>query len=121
MLQKPSRKSKAKENSEYLAKRLILWSEGKIKNLIAESKEIQKKVKEQFDKKTELKEQAFCRLMLLGKVGQAMKYINNEDQTLGVHVLSETIKDLLQLKHPKGREAAAEILLPETVPEPLPV
>ena len=31
--------------------------------------------------------------MLLGKVGQAMKYINNEDQTLGVHSMTGVIKN----------------------------
>ena len=58
MMQKPSKKSKAKENSKYLAKRLILWRDGKIDALIAEGKEVQKNLKEQFKKKTELKEQA---------------------------------------------------------------
>ena len=41
MLQKPSKRSKAKDNAIYLEKRLQLWSEGKIKELLAEAQEIQ--------------------------------------------------------------------------------
>jgi hypothetical protein len=121
VLQKPSRRSKARDNAKYLEKRLQLWHDGKIEDLLAEGREIQKRLEEHIQKKKENKTQAFCRLMLHGKVGQAMKYINNEDVTKGVHTLNETIKELLQEKHPKAREAAAEILLPESAPTPHPV
>ena len=58
--------------------------------------------------------------MLVGKVSQAMKFINNDDLTLGVHPINSIIKELLQEKHPKGREALNEILLTESAPS-LPV
>ena len=44
MLQKPSSKSKARDNAAYLQKRLNLWTEGKIDELIAEGREIQKRL-----------------------------------------------------------------------------
>ena len=50
-----------------------------------------------------------------------MKFVNNEDQTLGVHPLNETIKDLLAQKHPKCKEPDEEILFAMTAPDPLPV
>ena len=56
--------------------------------------------------------------MLLGKVSQAMKFVNSEDETRGVHSLTEEIKELLQQKHPKAREVCEEILLPQTALEP---
>ena len=59
--------------------------------------------------------------MLLGKIGQATKYINSEDSTLGVHPLSDEIKQILQDKHPESRKAEAEILLPDVPDEPQPV
>ena len=37
--------------------------------------------------------------------------MNNEDHTLGVHSLTDEIKELLQEKHPKTREVTEEILL----------
>ena len=121
MMQRPSTSSKARDNAKYLEQRLKLWTEGKITLLIDEGKEIQKKLTAKLQKKKENKEQAFIRLMLLGKVGPAMKFVNNEDNTRGVHSLSETIKELLQEKHPKQREVAQDILLPETGHTPHPV
>ena len=59
--------------------------------------------------------------MLLGKVSQAMKFVNNEDSTRGVHTLTDEIKELLQDKHPKSREANNDILIPPSAEEPEPV
>ena len=42
--------------------------------------------------KKESNEKAFCRLMFVGKVGQAIKFINNDDSVIGVHVLADDIK-----------------------------
>ena len=121
MLQKPSAKSKARDHTKYLDKRLKLWNQGDFDSLLSEIREIQKKLRRSQDKKKETREKAFYRLMLLGKVGQAMKFVNSEDDTRGVHSLTEDIKRLLQEKHPKQREVLQEILLPETANEPEPV
>ena len=91
MLQKPSAKSKAKEHSKYLTNRLKLWYEGNIKSIMRENREIQKKLRQGQEKKKENKKAAFNHLMLLGKVGQAMKFINSEDDTRGVHSLTDEI------------------------------
>ena len=121
VMQKPSSKSKAKDNAKYLENRLKLWTEGKINSLLAEGREIQKRLTAALKKKQESKEKAFCRLMLVGKVGPAMKFINNEDAIIGVHPLNDEIKKLLEEKHPKGRDVDEGILLPHTTPDPLPV
>ena len=98
MLQKPSRKSKAKDNTKYLQKRLEWWYTGNIKSLLSEAREIQKRLSKGISKREEAREKAFCRLMLLGKIGQAMRFINNEDVNLGVHPLSDQIVDILEKK-----------------------
>ena len=121
MLQKPSPKSKAKDHTKYLEKRLKQWSEGDLKSIMAENREIQKKLRRSQEKKQETKDKNFCRLMLMGKVSQAMKFVNNEDSTRGVHHLSEEIKQLLEEKHPKSRDTTQEILLPQTAEDPEPV
>ena len=121
MLQKPSSKSKAKEHTKYLERRLKLWNTGDLKALMAENREIQAKLKRGQEKKQQSKEKNFCRLMLMGKVSQAMKFINNEDSTRGVHTLSDEIKQLLEEKHPKPREVDREILLPQSSEDPEPV
>ena len=61
VLQKPSSNSKAKENAKYLQARLKLWSEGKIDDLLNEGKEIQRRLKIKSKKRTENREQNFCR------------------------------------------------------------
>ena len=121
MLQKPSSNSKARENAKYLGARLKLWSEGKIEILMEECREIQKKLAVKLQKRKENRDQAFIRLMLLGKVGPAMNYVNNNDQTVGVHPLDENIMNILQEKHPRKKEVSDDILLPETAPTPNPV
>ena len=47
--------------------------------------------------------------------------LETEDITLGVHSLDEEIKLLLEEKHPTGRPAELDILLPETAEAPQPV
>ena len=121
MLQKPSLKSKAKDHCKYLEKRLKLWSDGDLDSIMAENREIQKRLKPIQDKKKEIKEKAFSRLMLLGKVSQAMKFVDSENDTRGVHNLTEEIKQLLLKKHPKAREVNNDILLPTTANDPEPV
>ena len=43
-LQKPSKKSKAKDHQECLARRLVLWKEGEIDTLLREGRMIQRHV-----------------------------------------------------------------------------
>ena len=121
MLQKPSSKSKAKEHSKYLEKRLKLWKEGNLKSILTENREIQKKLKINQDKRKESKEKAFCRLMLIGKLSPAAKFVDSENDTKGVHTLSGEIKQLLLEKHPKACEATNDILLPVRAEDPEPV
>ena len=44
MLQKPSANSKKKDHTRYLQKRLTLWKEGRIMEIISECEEIQKRM-----------------------------------------------------------------------------
>ena len=77
-----------------------------------------KKLKNNKDKKTESKQKAFSRLILLGKISQAMKYVDSENDTKGVHSLTDEIKQLLQQKHLQARDASDDIKLPQTENEP---
>ena len=104
MLQKPSAKSKPKDNAKYLSKRLLSWSVGDLDSLMSEGKEIQKRMKKSIERKEQSKERAFLNNMMLGKVGAAAKFINNDDAIKGVHNLTDEIKTILQSKHPEARE-----------------
>ena len=85
MLQKPSAKSKPKDHTKYLTSRLERWTKGDLVSLMKETKEIQKRMTSSLTKKEESRERAFLRLMMFGKVGQAAKFINNNDAIKGVH------------------------------------
>ena len=115
MLQKPGAKSKPREHTKYLISRLDRWKSGQLKSLMDEATEIQRriKIKPQQDK-TEANQKAFVNLMLLGKVGDAAKKINNDDAIKGVHQVSNEIREILQQKHPESREAVPEVILPQT-------
>ena len=117
MLQKPSYKSKARDNAKYLLDRLEKWKDGDLISLMDESRVIQEKLKRRKKSEDSSQQKGFSRLMMVGKVGQAMKLINNEDSVVGVHTLNREIKSLLQEKHPKAETPPADILLPITAPD----
>ena len=57
----------------------------------------------------------------MGKLGAAAKFINNDDNIKGVHSLTEEIKEILQSKHPAGRDADPEVVIECTAESPQPV
>ena len=121
MLQKPSSKSKARDNAKYLLDRLEKWKNGDLNSLMEEARVIQEKLKRKKQSHDSSIQKGFSRLMMVGKVGQAMKLINNEDAVVGIHTLNREIKSILQDKHPKAEIPPADILLPITAPQAQPV
>ena len=111
MLQKPSKKSKAKDHAKYLSSRLQKWSNGDLHSLMAECREIQRRLISARNHKAETDRKAFCRHMLMGNVKKAMSFINNNDDVRGVHTVTNDIKELLQNKHPKAEPADPDALL----------
>ena len=118
MLQKPSKKSKAKDHARYLATRLERWSHGDLHGLMVKCCEIQRRLTTQKKQKQESNRKAFCRLMLIGKVKQALGYINNDSDVQGVHLPTDEIMQILKEKHPNAESASPEVLLPITSPAP---
>ena len=102
--------------------RVQRWKNGDLKSLMAEVREVQKRLSEKpKPRKEESREQAFCRLMELGKLGPAAKYVNNDDNIKGVHSLTNQIKDILQSKHPAGREIDPGVIYELTAESPQPI
>ena len=95
MLQKPSPKSKARDHVKYLTSRMELWKNGDLKKLMSECNEIQKRIRLSKKREEESKKKAFCRLMLLGKIGQACKFVDHGNTVVGVHSISDKIKQAL--------------------------
>jgi len=120
LLQKPSKKSKTAKHVEYLKDRLVLWKNGDIKGLIKEGKAIQDKIsfdlkknagRKKGPKEAEVTLKVFTKLMLLGKVSQAVNWISNRNKGCGVHSVTPEIVATLADKHPDAMEASLDALL----------
>jgi len=118
MLQKPSSKSKARDHVTYLTKRLVKWKNGELDDLMMECRSIQKALVQQQKISEESRKKSFCRLMLLGKVKQATKFVDSSNDTLGVHSLTANIKQVLGEKHPPAVKADPVVLHPHSTPPP---
>lgn len=122
MLQRTSVKSKASENAKYLRERLIKWEKGEISQLVSQCSEIQRRMKKSFKKSKDENRKAFCRLMFEGKVTKALRFINNdEDAAIGAMQCSPEVLRTLKEKHPDGKQADPEVLLPVSAEPPDPV
>ena len=100
MLQKPSAKSKRKDHVRYFIKRLEMWKAGKIKDLVSECCTIQRRMLKSKKHRQESAATGFTRLMLQGKVKQALKLVNEDNNIDGVHTLTDEIRNILESKHP---------------------
>jgi len=112
MLQKPSARSKSKDHSRYLLKRLQSWKEGSLEEIISEAEVIQKRMTTSSKKKKEEgKVRGFSRLMMEGKVRQALRLVDADNMIDGVHVIDDEIRSTLEAKHPLAVQAVDEVLL----------
>ena len=115
MLQKPSARSKTKDHSRYLSKRLLLWSEGRLDEIISEAETIQRKLMSSVRKKESVI-RGFTRLMLEGKVKQALKLVDANSEITGVHPLTPSVKAILEEKHPDAAELDQSTLADQEIP-----
>ena len=108
LLQKPSKHSKAKDHTEALKRRLQLWEQGKLDELLREGKAIQSHLQKSAHKSGHT-EKVFVRLMLQGKVGAAMRWIGSS--ATGILEATPDVKAELTKKHPMAKPATEDSLL----------
>ena len=115
ILQKPSAKSKAKHHTDALTRRLKLWHEGKLSELIREAKHIQSKFKQ--DRSTQHSEarksdlsKRFSRFMSEGNISAALKLLD-ENSGSGVLELTEDVMKELRKKHPEPADFSFDPIL----------
>ena len=122
LLQKPHSKSKSKEHTECLRRRMTAWKEGDIEGLLREGRAIQslltsegRRMKTNDDSNL----RRFSTLMLNGNVRGAIRLLS-EDRSKGVLTLSEavgekdqrTVREVLRAKHPDAAPIDPEAILP---------
>ena len=117
LLQKPSRKSTAKQHGQYLRRRMDLWEEGKFGELLKEGRAIQEKLKQPMKRIENYEELAkkFAKLMMEGKVHAALRLLDKRAADGVINMTEEVFRELQKL-HPDGKEAKDEILLTGEVP-----
>ena len=74
-----------------------MWKEGKLKELLSECAEIQKPLKKS-KRKAEDASKGFVRLMMEGKVRQALKLIDANSDICGVHEMNDNVRGILREK-----------------------
>ena len=100
LLQKPSATSKAKDNAKALKQRLEMWNEGKIEELLRDNRVIQQKPVEPPNRTARNVTRVFTKLIFEGKVGAAMKYLDENAENAVLHSSPEVIEKLRTL-HPQ--------------------
>ena len=110
-LQKPARSSKSKDHLEALNRRLNLWKEGELTELLIESETIQKSLSDSKSIKTisELSKK-IKNYMKKGNINAAVKLLTNNMHDGILPLNNETINKLRE-KHPKSKNANNDVLL----------
>ena len=129
-LQKPYTKSTAKVHVKCLDRRMQSWSEGRILDLLAEGRTIQKRIfKGSFvlaKRKAPSHARSFAKRMFQGKCQSAFQLLEEETGAMGVlgedDVLpsGETVSEVLQSKHPDPEGLKEEALCSSDNLPPLP-
>ena len=115
ILQKPHRSSKTKEHVTCIERRMKLWQEGNLVDLLKEGQTIQQQLQHSAQDKRSEKQLArsFSKLMMEGKVRAALRLITKQeggnpmaiDQPVNTDMngTTQTVFDVLKLKHPEGK------------------
>ena len=121
MLQKPSKNSNTKDSVNAQQQRFEVWCEGNVRELIKESKLLQKRLSKGKSNTTESTLlRNFTNAVTSGNVGLAGKLIDGTTSS-SLEPTPEVINQLKK-KHPPAEPANPEILIkgtPESLPESL--
>ena len=133
LLQKPHQKTKQQDNILCLERRMKLWVDGSILELLREGKAIQGRLPKSRAHKDDDDDQlarSFAKLMFQGKTHAALQLLSDKGKggvlSLDRSVTTKdadpcTVKDALRSKHPPCQSANPDTLIPGVPPEVHPV
>ena len=113
---KATYKSKAKEHSACLTRRLLSWEIGDIDSLIREGRAIQSKL--QTNRKPQTQEaiaKSFAKLMLSGKVNAAIRLLDKTQPSALLEMNEDTLNDLKE-KHPDAKLPDQSVMIEAEAP-----
>lgn len=123
MLQKPHARSKTKEHISCLQRRLSLWENGDISNLIREGRALQRLLASSQPPKQATTDNGqiarrFFKMMMEGWIRAALKILSDNSDTgllclddIADDASGKTVRDVLQDKHPDPRPAHPDALV----------
>ena len=115
--QKPTHNSKSKDHISCLERRVALWRDGNLNDLVLEGRTIQYRLKTSNHHNSNSLSQTFAKLMFSGKTAAAMQLLSSAPGKGGVLHLDDTIPgsgkvyDILKSKHPVAAPLHSEALL----------
>ena len=113
LLQKPYATAGSKEFSKHLARRLVLWKAGKIKELLDEARTIQSRLPAYDTQKgmtSHKLNRRFASLVSKGNIHAAISLITEYNKG-GILDLTPEVRSSLDAKHPKAQPASPDVLL----------
>ena len=111
LLQKPRKTAKSRDHLVALLRRLELWDDGKINELLYEGTTIQERLSNGNNETNIAKiSSKFKNLMQRGNVNDALKLLTN-NMNNRILLLTDEALQLLHAKHPKSKEATPDVLL----------
>ncbi len=134
ILQKPHSRSRTKEHSKHIERRLGLWKEGNLDSLMDEGQTIQTRLTRETRNRntpTDQLSRKFSTLMMEGKVRAALRLIAENhtgrllhlDSTADPNNSSESVRDSLLKKHPPKQPYKLDTIVnpntPVTDPHPI--
>ena len=130
LLQKPARRSKAKDHSTCLERRLNTWLGGDLDELLKEGRTIQRRIpKASPSLSNDRLAHSFANLMFHGKTRAALRLLSDEckgavlqlDDPIVSGTEQTTVRDVLASKHPPGQPAHPDAVTDDDPPEIHPV
>ena len=104
LLQQTNRNNKAKQNKEILSRRLALWKESKLSDLLNEANVIQTRLSQNTKRSSDSDalDRKFRNLIVAGNVSGALRLLDSNPSSGVLSMSDETLK-LLHEKHPKAK------------------
>ena len=115
LLQKPKYNSKARDHTDCLKRRLVLWENGQFDTLMSECRAIQTSIKSNRTSSTDYLAKTFPRHIFHGRISAAMKLLENHESS-GILPLSQNVLRELVSKHPPAIKADPNVLMRGDIP-----
>ena len=111
LLQSTSRKAKGSENKATLSRRMALWKDGKMLELLKEGETLQKRMETSLKQNKNAEDEIakkFRNFIITGNVKSAMRLLEKEAAS-GILPINDDTKELLKEKHPEAQPLFKEL------------